>query len=885
MESSDASSSSEGSDASSSFIDTSRTGTESGVFSNASTNKFDNTVSGNLQKTAPPSPLSLTTSSMSRNSRTAALLLRSRKDRRNHVSPAASRTSTPPIPDPLSPLSTLSGDATSQASASDTSGRHSVPPLSPSSTGTPSRRLRDDAQARFQARMRKKGAAHRARVPGGAAAKIIGPAIKELDTEKYKQTVQAVDFTLSDELMEEQKLEARAEAEDAGKVKELDSLRQKTRHEFTIGSSDNKRYRPTKEEPKEETISEASMPSILNRSEVFHENATAAVLALLTPNKKKEFGDNSSVGSGLSNMESNTGSDTSSNILISPNQNGGLVVKTKKAPNSTSAFQAPRGNETASVLSNLAIAPMTGIDESESTYQGPRSPTKAPVLSPSAQKSLEFMKKTMKNPTKTLADLLTAIATPEDITAMDRGFMVRRKNACGAVKVLTATPANRRTMCWTVGVLTSMTSVLADTGDQGLAVAFQDPDTQREYAEARKRAVASLLNLCIPKENRIAIFHSAGLVQAVVQVVNDDKGESRQGSCAILAYLAKTQENRLLMVQVPGLLDALTSVIRPHLRSSSGDPSRKNRSNWDAEDDQSVSMYSDSAITPSIDRISVETDGVTERTDEDSEATPKRIGSPTKALSRLAREYDQDPNKFLHRARQNIFALFFHVVKEKDNAYALARHKDLMLTLVDIAYLQSSPSHVHAVKILAHLTRHKGNNKHIVFRIRVFVPAMVVATTSHDGEARKYATFAIQNLSQDKSCRQEVASTKGLLRALCQRARQGADAEERLASMSALKNLTDEPANLIPMTNTAECFATLMQIAHGHDKNVTDMMQYLACDSLATLSHWLRKIATSGQVNTTKESGELKEEKSEDEENVPPELFVPSLKVITYNQW
>ena len=132
--------------------------------------------------------------------------------------------------------------------------------------------------------------------------------------------------------------------------------------------------------------------------------------------------------------------------------------------------------------------------------------------------------------------------------------------------------------------------------------------------------------------------------------------------------------------------------------------------------------------------------------------------------------------------------------------------------------------------------------------------------------------MCIRDRSQEKNCRQEVASTKGLAMALCRRARQAADQEEKLAAISALKNLTDDPANLIPMTNTPECFATLMQIAHGHDKNVSEEMQYLACDALATLSHWLRKIASSGSGGAARPAR-------------AGEMFVPTMKVVTWTQW
>lgn len=203
------------------------------------------------------------------------------------------------------------------------------------------------------------------------------------------------------------------------------------------------------------------------------------------------------------------------------------------------------------------------------------------------------------------------------------------------------------------------------------------------------------------------------------------------------------------------------------------------------------------------------------------------------------------------------------------------RNKELTSTLVQISQMHESPSHVLAVKLLAHLTRHRANSKNIVFKLRNVVPAFVKATYSDESESRKYACFGIQNLAQDKPCRQELAVTQGLVSALCIRARLADDGEERLAAIHALKNLTDEPANLIPMTNTPECFATLMQIAHASDESVTEMMQFLGCDALATLSHWFRSIATSGQrIEAVKR-----------QQQASKDLFVPTLKIVTYEQW
>lgn len=150
---------------------------------------------------------------------------------------------------------------------------------------------------------------------------------------------------------------------------------------------------------------------------------------------------------------------------------------------------------------------------------------------------------------------------------------------------------------------------------------------------------------------------------------------------------------------------------------------------------------------------------------------------------------------------------------------------------------------------------------------------MVHAMSSSSVLSRTFACRALQNLAQDKSCRQDIAMTKGLVESLVQRVGLSGNEEEKFAAVSALKNLADEPTNLIPMTNTPDCFATLMQVAHGQDGNTTEMMQFLACDALATLSHWLRKIASMEAPSTGPASPK------------EPILMNPTLKVVSWSQW
>ena len=313
----------------------------------------------------------------------------------------------------------------------------------------------------------------------------------------------------------------------------------------------------------------------------------------------------------------------------------------------------------------------------------------------------------------------------------------------------------------------------------------------------------------------------------------------------ILLQLTKSKDNRYLMAQVPGFLDAVTDVI---------DPKVAQMSHSDKQQDENNNTQN---------RIVEESGALTQK-------------SLSEDVAEASAKYDEDPNEFVHGSRQYVFALLGNLAKEKDNAYILARHGYLVDTMVAITKLQESASQEFGLKLLAHFSRHRGNSKHLVFKMKNVVPAIVFATQSENDESRKYACFALQNFSQDKPCRQELASIDDLLSAVCRRVRSARHEEEKLAALNTLKNLTDEPANLIPMTNTPECFATLMQVAHASDESVTEKMQYIGCDALATLSHWFRSIATSGQRIGTKKRNN---------EHAKDELFVPTLKVVTWEPW
>jgi hypothetical protein len=493
---------------------------------------------------------------------------------------------------------------------------------------------------------------------------LQGPSPRDTSADKYNP------FLQSNQMPSLDNVGSPLDPIDGAASEELDEVRRRAKAEFSSGTEINRRYRrddvvEDDDDDNDDThISEASVPSILNRSEVFYENATSAILALLTPRSRQN-----DMGSCMSGLDDGSLLTSTTSILTS-GPNFGM-----------SAFASPSNFDAVSVMSGN-----TPVYEHSSTYESmPKSPNK-PLLSPKAEQQVGKLPDIMRDPSKTLADLLTAIATPENLQEMDRGYMVRRKNACGALQVLTANVVNRKTICHTVGVLAALTSVLDDTDEEGVEFSFPDSATCREYVEARKRSVGSLLNLSVPKENRLAVFHTPGLVQGVLKVIVEDDGESRQGCCAILAYLAKTVENRLLMVQVPGLLDAITKVISVQQEKKKADPKRSKYSfstdndtgsYLSTDDDRNTDSMTDdegSKITVDTDRVEIEEDFTKKSSDEDSDRTPQMATSPkSHASSSVMEGYDRTPNRFLHGARKNVFAMLAHLLKEKENAVSRPR--------------------------------------------------------------------------------------------------------------------------------------------------------------------------------------------------------------------
>jgi len=677
------------------------------------------------------------------------------------------------------------------------------------------------------------------RVPGGAAAKLMG--------RKNDDVYQFVND--GDDAVEV-----------VAPVDELIKARDIAKAEFSVGSTENKRYHAPVREKNNDAVAlptDGSLPRIIDRDEVFHENAAAAIVSILTPSNK------SSNAPEIVDILTARSSDIDIHLSPSTNNNKANAKKSSSSP-----FSRPTKKTDIATVRTIGSDTNSAVEDAIETMTSTgKNPLVQHLLSKKTERHLATIKNRMKDPTKSLTELMEAIASPPS-GLFDRHYMVRRKNACGALKVLTANASHRVNICWTVGVLPALSSVLEDSGPDTLEDKFPNITIRREYFEARKRALSALIYLALPQNNKLPIFHCPRLVASLVRVIEQDDGEARRGCCTVLAHLSKSKENRLIMAQVPGLLDAITTVIEP-------------KNYYSGSDEDFMSSHSVDSETSEINAYDRLSNKVIEMSI--SEKSPEQTMSEEQVMSEdvaeLSTRYDEDPNPFLHCARQNVFALLSHLVKEKDNAYILARHVYLISALVAIIKLQESSSQDFGLKLLAHLSRHRSNSKILVFKMKDVLPAIVFATNSKNEVSRKYACYTLQNFSQDKPCRQQLASIENLLAAVCRRIRNAEDPEEKLAALHTLKNLTDEPANLIPMTNTPECFATLIQVAHTSDDTITEMMQYIGCDALATLSHWFRSIATSGQRIGTAQKNTVESIVAKDD------LFVPSQRVLAWEPW
>lgn len=192
--------------------------------------------------------------------------------------------------------------------------------------------------------------------------------------------------------------------------------------------------------------------------------------------------------------------------------------------------------------------------------------------------------------------------------------------------------------------------------------------------------------------------------------------------------------------------------------------------------------------------------------------------------------------KVLMAARMCTLKMLLHLSKNKDVSPKLAKTESITTALVTVANRMEKEANILCAAILTNLTRHPDNLSHLMFKVPNLASIFVAQVEGSDLECAKCALYALQNLSCDSNCRQELANTANLLGSITKAAFKHDYPEHQLSALYTLKNLSDDPFNLVTMTNTPGCTATLLALANDSGNG---MAQYLACDTLATLSHWL----------------------------------------------
>lgn len=301
---------------------------------------------------------------------------------------------------------------------------------------------------------------------------------------------------------------------------------------------------------KDETFSLASLPTVLNNGDVFHESASKAVASLLSLPRYKRHRDR---GGGAYDATENS----------KRRNGGGDDDASSVAASAFSGFSAYSTYSTYSATNNNRV--LGEVSEHKAEEGVPDGADGAPLVSEKTEEFVNSIPNRMLQPNKQIYDLVAVIHIGEDdastqplTTAATRGMMTRRMNACGAVKLLTAKSATACVrLAWTAGVLSSLTSVLFDSPFN-----YVDKATYDAYNVARKRTIAALIAMSDAKENRILMLHSPGLVHSLIKTIDEaDNGQCKLGCSMILTHLSKEVENRLLLAKTPGLVETLLETI------------------------------------------------------------------------------------------------------------------------------------------------------------------------------------------------------------------------------------------------------------------------------------------------------------------------------------
>lgn len=478
------------------------------------------------------------------------------------------------------------------------------------------------------------------------------------------------------------------------------------------------------------------------------------------------------------------------------------------------------------------------------------------------------------------------------IAAGEEENLIRRSNACGAIKVLASRESNQLKLCRTTGLL------------DVLVRACWDDAVDSDALDARTRAVTTLLYLSESKDNRLIVARHPKTLVVLVKVVQEDTGEARWRATSTLATLAKTPGNRVLMGDFEILATVLGNLMvisakeeapeeeNTKVDEKSGDAANTagdtnkviikddgtlnssllhgsaTRPSFDTMDDSASRMLSSTySGTETFTDASGTSNTYDDRTYESAEYDDDDIESDMESrawhdtyeedeecsieeeegfemqISSLKKLNIENASDFLAKSQMSACATLTHLSKHCANAMKLCRNEQLLDNIIFLAGLPENPLHTRCIEMLCNFSRFPSNNARLASKPNC-VDTLLNCGKSKSAEDRVWALRTIQNLCSDASSKVGLA-TSAMLSVLSTAAMRK-DYEEQFAAVGSLMNLSTEPGSIVPLTNTKTVVATLVHLAHS--PNTPSPVRKIACDSLATIGLWLQTLASAGTV-------------------------------------
>ena len=391
----------------------------------------------------------------------------------------------------------------------------------------------------------------------------------------------------------------------------------------------------------------------------------------------------------------------------------------------------------------------------------------------------------------------------------------RRVNACGALKALAKNEKNRLRLGRTKGVVSSLCNAL------------RDPDAT---AVEKFRCSNTLMHLSVPKKNWEAIFNAdAELLPTLTMALQDDDPRVMYNASFCLFLLSKSEYNRHDMLGDISLMSALIDVSDIDILG-------------DVDDNKSV----------------VSVDG-------DLDEKFHNLGSPSGIRQQGSPGTDEESKR---GARLCALKVFLNLSKVQIGSQTMVQRSDFLDLLLKLSGTMTAEENLLSMAIIANFTRDHDNIIEIINHVGIST-ALGRGLGSHNVQVQKCAAMALQNLSCNKTFRLQFSSYPGCNIIISNLAVIGNNivSEERIEkekgskspeetmegqifALQAIQNLSIEPRNMFPLTDSPGITASLMSCTlieeNAEEKeNIDDNIRYTASDSLSTMSMWLNDIAVA----------------------------------------